>query len=516
MIQPAEPSTTPVLSVEGVSKSFPGVKALDGVSFEVRPGEVMALVGENGAGKSTLMKVIDGIYQPEEGSVSIGGETVALQSPQDAKRRGIAMIHQELSLVEDLSVAENLFLGELPRKSLGRVDWKKLYADSRRLLDRLNCQFSPRALIRNLTVAHKQLVEIARALVYETRVVIFDEPTTSLTDRERLLLFEIIRDLRSQGVGIVYISHKMDEIFELSDRITVLRDGTPQGVLETAETDEDSVVERMIGRKVSHAARTDFRSGENVVLQVSDLWSRGAFREVSFELRSGEILGFYGLIGSGRTEILEAIFGLRKYYRGEIRVAGERLDKHNPEEAIARGIALIPEDRKENGLALSLACDRNLGMTVMNQWGNLAHPSREKRLFEEYREKLSIKAPGPSYPVDNLSGGNQQKVVIGKWLATEPRILLVDEPTRGIDVGSKAQIHQLLRDLAAEGYAIIVVSSEMPEIIRVSDRVLSLYEGRIVSELVGEEISEESVGRAITGVGELASTAHESNTSPES
>jgi len=254
MIQPAEPSKTPVLSVEGVSKSFPGVKALDGVSFEVRPGEVMALVGENGAGKSTLMKVIDGIYQPEEGSVSIGGETVALQSPQDAKRRGIAMIHQELSLVEDLSVAENLFLGELPRKSLGRVDWKKLYADSRRLLDRLNCQFSPRALIRNLTVAHKQLVEIARALVYETRVVIFDEPTTSLTDRERLLLFEIIRDLRSQGVGIVYISHKMDEIFELSDRITVLRDGTPQGVLETAETDEDSVVERMIGRKVSHAA----------------------------------------------------------------------------------------------------------------------------------------------------------------------------------------------------------------------------------------------------------------------
>ncbi len=498
-------STNPqvVLEVKNIAKTFPGVQALDDVSLSLRRGEVMAVLGENGAGKSTLMKIIDGIYQPDEGEIWVDGELVQMTSPQAAKAKGIAMIHQELSLVEDLSVAENIYLGELPRKSWGRVDWSTLHQSAQSLLDRLGCQFSPKVLIKELTIAHKQLVEIARALVTETKVVIFDEPTTSLTNQERLVLFGIIRELRSQGVGMIYISHKLDEIFEITDRISILRDGVYQGVLETAHTNEDQVVEKMIGRRVTHEPRTDFRVGDEVRLKVTNLASPGKFRDVSFELRSGEILGLYGLIGSGRTEILETIFGLRPKSAGEVSVDGKRLEPLTPQAAIGRGLGLIPEDRKEHGLALALACDRNVAMSVMNAWGWKANPKAEQALFDGYQERLSIKSPGPSYAAGNLSGGNQQKIVIGKWLATAPRVLLVDEPTRGIDVGSKSQIHQLLRQLAGEGYAILVVSSEMPEIIAVSDRILSLYEGRIVSELVGADISEESVGAAISGLSVL-------------
>lgn len=492
----------PVLQLSEITKSFPGVLALDGVSLEVRRGEVMALVGENGAGKSTLMKVINGIHTPDYGTIHLDGRQISPRTPLEAKAQGITMIHQELSLVSDLSVAENIFLGELPRNRFGLVKRAELRQRSQKLLDRLGCHFAPEVLIKDLTVAHRQLVEIARALVSDPKLVIFDEPTTSLTDSERVVLFEIIRELRSHGVGMIYISHKFDEIFELSDRISILRDGTYQGVLETAQVDEDQVVERMIGRKVDHQRRHDFQQGDEVRLSVEGLTAEdNSFRDVNFELRAGEVLGFYGLIGSGRTEILETLFGLRQRSAGEVRVDGEVLPHLTPGEAVGHGLGLIPEDRKEHGLALSLACDRNIAMALIDKGDSwLANNTEERRIYAHYHSQLEIKSPGPATPVKNLSGGNQQKVVIGKWLATEPRILLVDEPTRGIDVGSKTQIHKLIRQLASEGYAILVVSSEMPEILAVSDRILALYNGAIAAEFRGEEITEEGLGAAISGL----------------
>jgi ribose transport system ATP-binding protein len=488
-----------ILNVQGISKAFPGVQALDNVSLTVRAGEVTALVGENGAGKSTLMKIINGIYPPDSGQILLAGQKVKIRTPLEAKSHGIAMIHQELSLVDDLSVAENIFLGLLPRKRFGRVDWASLHRQTQVILDRLNVQFLSEGLVKDLSVAQKQLVEIARSLVFDAKVVIFDEPTTSLTDHETLVLFDVIHELKSRRVGIVYISHKFDEIFELSNRIIVLRDGKFQSVLETSSTNENQVVEQMIGRRVDLQARSDFLVGTKTRLKVQNLSSKGAFTDINFEVRSGEILGLYGLVGSGRSEILETVFGLRSKSSGEIMVDGYRLTSNSPQIAMSHGIGLIPEDRKKNGLALTLSCDRNISMSTLAKQGLFANSSAERSIFKEYRKSLNIKAPHPTYPVGSLSGGNQQKIVLGKWLATSPRILLIDEPTRGIDVGSKAQIHRLLRQLAQAGYAILVVSSEMPEIIAVSDRILCLYNGSMVCQLVGSEISEKSIGAAISG-----------------
>ena len=492
----------PALRLKGIVKTFPGVRALDGVDFEVMPGEVHALLGENGAGKSTLMKVLAGMYQPNEGQIIIGGKPVQMTNPIEAKSQGVVLIHQELSLVPEMSAAENIYLGELPRKSFGRVDWKTLEERSNAILKRLKCRFRAEATVAQLSIANQQMVEIARALTVDARVVVFDEPTASLTDAEKVVLFDIINDLKSQGVGIVYISHRMDEIFTLSDRITVLRDGAYRGTLTTAETNEDEVTRLMIGRSLDLSRNEAAPNFGETMLEVRGLTCAGLFEDVSFTVRTGEIVGFYGLVGAGRTEIAETLFGLRTPTSGEIWVDGQKVEITSPRDAIALGVSLVPENRKEQGLVLQMNCRDN--MTLPQVQGLTSGPFMSQRaelaIFDHYRDRLAIKTPSWRQPAGVLSGGNQQKIVIGKWLSMQPRVLIVDEPTRGIDVGSKSEIHQLLRELAAQGYAVIVISSEMPEVLRVSDRIVAMYHGRIMREFSIESVTEDSLVQAISGI----------------
>ncbi|MCC5965372.1 MAG: sugar ABC transporter ATP-binding protein [Natronohydrobacter sp.] len=492
----------PALRLQGIVKTFPGVRALDGVDFEVMPGEVHALLGENGAGKSTLMKVLAGMYQPDEGQIIIAGQPVRMTTPIEAKAQGVVLIHQELSLVPEMSAAENIYLGELPRRSLGRVDWKTLEERSNAILTRLKCKFRAEVTVAHLSIANQQMVEIARALTVDARVVVFDEPTASLTDAEKVVLFDIINDLKAQGVGIVYISHRMDEIFTLSDRITVLRDGAYRGTLTTAETNEDEVTRLMIGRSLDLSRNEAPRDFGKTMLEVQKLTCPGLFEDVSFSVRAGEVVGFYGLVGAGRTEIAETLFGLRVPDSGEIRIDGEPVAISSPRDAIAHGISLVPENRKEQGLVLQMTCRDNMTLPQVQNLttGPFVSQSAELAIFDQYRDKLAIKTPSWRQSAGVLSGGNQQKIVIGKWLSMQPRVLIVDEPTRGIDVGSKSEIHQLLRDLAAQGYAVIVISSEMPEVLRVSDRIVAMYHGRIMREFTIDEVTEDSLVQAISGI----------------
>jgi ABC-type sugar transport system ATPase subunit len=493
---------TPALRLESIVKTFPGVRALDGVSFTVMPGEVHALMGENGAGKSTLMKVLGGIHQPNEGQIFIEEEPTQMGSPLEAKAKGVVFIHQELSLADELSAAENIYLGELPRKSFGRVDWDKLYADSGEILERLNCGFGPKTLVGSLSIANKQMVEIARALTVDAKAVIFDEPTASLTDAEKVVLFEVIADLKSRGVGIVYISHRMEEIFKISDRVSVLRDGNYRGTLNTAETNEDEVTQLMIGRSLDMSANIVPAKLGDVALEVRNLSCGNLFKNVSFEVRSGEVVGFYGLVGAGRTEIAETLFGLRNPSGGSILLNGNEIRINSPIEAIANGISLVPEDRKEQGLVLGMNCRDNMTLPQVDDLtaGPFVSDGAEIAIFDQYRDKLEIKTPGWRQKVGNLSGGNQQKIVIGKWLSMHPSVLIVDEPTRGIDVGSKSEIHSLIRELAASGYAVIVISSEMPEVLRVSDRVIAMFHGEIMRQFTAAEVNEDNLVQAISGI----------------
>jgi ribose transport system ATP-binding protein len=494
--------STPALRLEKIVKTFPGVRALDGVSFEVLPGEVHALLGENGAGKSTLMKVLGGIYQPNEGRIFIEEQPANMASPLDAKSKGVVFIHQELSLADELSVAENIYLGELPRKSFGRVDWATLYAKSGDILKRLNCNFTPQTRVGSLSIANKQMVEIARALTVEAKAVIFDEPTASLTDAEKVVLFDIINDLRDHGVGVVYISHRMDEIFTISDRISVLRDGSYRGSLVTKDTNEDEVTQLMIGRSLDLTHAIVPATLGDVALKVDGLSCGSLFQDVSFQVRSGEVVGFYGLVGAGRTEIAETLFGLRTPTAGQIEIAGQVVKIASPIDAIGHGISLVPEDRKEQGLVLGMNCRDNMTLPQVGDLTNgpFVSGSKEVAIFNTYHEKLEIKTPSWKQQAGNLSGGNQQKIVIGKWLSMAPKVLIVDEPTRGIDVGSKSEIHNLIRDLAAQGYAIIVISSEMPEVLRVSDRVIAMFHGKIMREFTATEVTEDNLVQAISGI----------------
>src|SRR6056297_152566 len=465
---------TPVLRLEGIVKTFPGVRALDGVSLSILPGEVHALMGENGAGKSTLMKVLGGIHQPDEGQIIIEEQPMVMSGPLDAKAKGIVFIHQELSLADELSVAENIYLGELPRKRFGLVDWSVLEAKTNGILEKLKVGFDAKTRVGDLSIANQQMVEIARALTVDAKAVIFDEPTASLTDAEKIVLFEVIADLQAQGVGIAYISHRMEEIFRITDRISVLRDGQYQGTVNTADTDEEGVTQMMIGRKLDLSRNESHHELGQVALEVRGLSCGDLFQDVGFEVREGEVVGFYGLVGAGRTEIAETIFGLRKPTAGTIRIGGEEVDIRSPVEAIALGISLVPESRKEQGLVLGMSCKENMTLPQVDDLtaGPFVSNGGELAIYEMYRDRLEIKAPSWRTPVKNLSGGNQQKIVIGKWLAMKPRVLIVDEPTRGIDVGSKAEIHNLIRELAHHGYAIVVISSEMPEVLHVADRVV--------------------------------------------
>ena len=494
---------TPALRLEGIVKTFPGVRALDDVTFSVLPGEVHALMGENGAGKSTLMKVLGGIYQPDAGSIVVGERPVVMRSPLEAKAKGIVFIHQELSLADELSVAENIYLGELPRKRFGLVDWVRLEQQTNEILAKLKVGFDAKTRVGDLSIANQQMVEIARALTVDAKAVIFDEPTASLTDAEKVVLFDVIEDLKAHGVGIIYISHRMEEIFRITDRISVLRDGQYRGTLNTAETNEDEITQLMIGRKLDLSRNVSDHELGDVALEVRNLSCGKLFRDVSFEVRRGEVLGFYGLVGAGRTEIAETLFGLREPSSGKILLDGEETRIHSPADAIARGISLVPEDRKGQGLILSMNCRDNMTLPQVDDLkaGPFVADGAEIAIFDQYRDRLDIRTPGWKQLVGNLSGGNQQKIVIGKWLSMHPSVLIVDEPTRGIDVGSKAEIHNLIRDLAAQGYAVIVISSEMPEVLHVSDRIVAMYHGQIIRTFSAEEVTEDNLIQAISGIG---------------
>ena len=487
-----------LLEARGVSKSFPGVRALDNVDFAVRPGEVHALCGENGAGKSTLMKVLAGNQAPDAGEIRFHGTPVTLQSPLDAKRRGILLIHQEISLVQQMSVAENIFLGSLPAGPLGRVRRKALFRTAADVLRRAGidpADVQATDLVGTLSIARQQMVEIARASALQSAVVIFDEPTASLTGAEAEVLFRTIERLRRDGIGVVYISHKMGEIFRLSDRVTVLRDGRFRGTLETARTTEAEVTSLMIGRTLAASYRRPRRAGGANLLALCNLSVQGRVHDAALSIREGEIVGLYGLIGAGRSELAEAICGLRPRASGEILWRGAPVSIRSARDALRLGIALVPEDRKLQGVVLGMSAQDNLAMVTMRSSARMGFNDQgaERGLFERFRDRLRIKVAGPRTAVGTLSGGNQQKIVLGKWMATDPRLLILDEPTRGIDVGAKAEIHDLITRLAEDGLAVLLISSEMPEILGLSHRILSMHDGRIVAEFDAEGASEDDL-----------------------
>ncbi|MBK5933567.1 ribose transport system ATP-binding protein [Rhodovulum imhoffii] len=489
-----------ILKVDGITKTFPGVKALDNVSFDIRPGEVHALVGENGAGKSTLMKVLAGLHQPDGGEIVYLGEPTNVSNPLDARQKGILLIHQELSLSPELSVAENIYLGAWPTNRFGVLRKKELRRNASAALEALGCGFGPDVRVGTLSVAMQQMVEIARAEAFRANVVIFDEPTASLTDAEKEQLFHTIRGLQARGVGIVYISHKMDEIFDITDRITVLRDGQVQGTIDTADTDLNNVTRMMIGRTLDAyfvKAKAEFGAE---VLRVENLTKTGLFREVSFSVREGEVLGLYGLVGAGRSEVVETVFGVRRADAGKVYWKGGDIGLPTPRQSIDMGMALVPESRKEQGLVLMMGGRENTSLPHLSMFSELSVMNKSKELaaFEKYRSALSIKTTGPDQAVSQLSGGNQQKFVLAKWLCADPKLIILDEPTRGIDVGSKSAIHELIAHLAEQGLAVVVISSEMPEVLGVSHRVLAMSEGAVVAEFGGAQMTEENLIDAVS------------------
>ena len=490
---------TSVLSLHEVSKRFPGVKALDGVSLDLVPGSVTALIGENGAGKSTIVKILTGIYRPDDGEVRIGGEIARLHSPRDAWAAGVAAIHQETVMFDELSVAENVFMGHMPGGVL--IDPKDMRDRTAALLARIEADFDPGTQVKRLSVAQKHMVEIARALSHDARVVIMDEPTAALSRHEIDELFKLVDSLRSEGRAILFISHKFDEIFGVSDRWVCLRDGKKVGEGLTAETTEPELVRLMVGRPVEQIyPKRDITPGP-VVLEVEGLTNDTEFADISFELRRGEILGFYGLVGSGRSEAMQCLFGLTPPIAGRVLLDGAEISITEPAEAIAAGMAYVPEDRQEQGLALPLGVRENITIASLRDHVKRIFLSRrsETEATETLGTRLSIRAAGWESPVNELSGGNQQKVVISKWLATRPKVVILDEPTKGIDVGSKAAVHDFIGELAEEGLAVILVTSELPEALGLSDRLIVMHEGRIAETFTRGNWSPEAVVAMATG-----------------
>ncbi|RCW88930.1 sugar ABC transporter ATP-binding protein [Paracoccus lutimaris] len=489
-----------LVRMQSVDKRFPGVHALKAVDFDLRPGEVHALMGENGAGKSTLMKCLSGVYQPDGGRILIDGAEVALPTPKAAKDLGIGIIHQELALMRDLTVAQNIWIGREPRLSFGRIDEARQNADAAAIFQAMNVAMDPRAPVSGLTIARQQMVEIAKALSYRSRVLIMDEPTAALNDSEIAELFTIIRKLRAEGVGIIYISHKMDEIRQISDRVTVMRDGAYVGTVEAADTPISAIISMMVGRELSdEAVRIPDLSGAETALEVRALSRGRELKEISFSLKKGEILGFAGLMGAGRTELARAIFGAEPPERGEIRVHGKPVTIRTPSDAVRAGIGYLSEDRKHYGLALGMDVRANIALASLPRYADRLGRIDEPQLAgiaRDYIARLSIRTPDDRQEVRLLSGGNQQKVVIAKWLLRDCDILIFDEPTRGIDVGAKAEIYRLLNDLAAAGKAIIVISSELPEVVRLSHRIAVMCEGRLTGILPGGASQEQIMALA--------------------
>ncbi|WP_322014339.1 sugar ABC transporter ATP-binding protein [Paraburkholderia sp. J12] len=493
----------PLISVTKLSKRFPGVRALHDVQFELRPGEVHALMGENGAGKSTLMKILAGVYTRDTGEILYDGQPVNFQSPREAQAVGIGIIHQELHLMNHLTVAQNIFIGREPRSRLRFfLDEDRLNAQARDILARMHVKLDPRALVGTLTVARQQMVEIAKALSFDSRVLIMDEPTSALNDAEIAELFRIIGELKSRGVGVIYISHKMDELKRISERVTVLRDGEYVATVETKDASVDEIISMMVGRKLAEVEPTQgtARHGE-IALEVKHLNAGPLVRDVSFTLRQGEILGFAGLMGAGRTEVARAVFGADPVESGETWVRGVKVVIRKPSDAVARGIGYLSEDRKQFGLAVGMDVESNIVMSNLGKFLSLRVFLRRAQMRQRathFIKLLAIRTPSAAQQVRLLSGGNQQKIVIAKWLERDCDVLFFDEPTRGIDVGAKSEIYKLLRTLAAQGKAIVMISSELPEILHMSDRVVVMCEGRITGELTAEQASQERIMQLAT------------------
>ena len=494
-------TSPPLLQVEGVTKRFAGVHALRGVDLHLGAGEVLAVVGENGAGKSTLMKILAGVQPPDEGSISIDGQPVTIDSCKTAMGHGIVLIHQELNLADNLDVGANIFLGREPTK-LGLIDKKTIYNESKKYLEMVGLDVKPSTLVKELPIGRQQMVEIAKALSVGARVLIMDEPTSSLSTKETLRLFEVVKDLRNKGVSIIYISHRLGEVQELADRTTVLRDGENAGELTKQEITHDNLVRLMVGRDLSQFyARTQSVPGD-IVFQANDLvtpaWPE---HKLNFSIRKGEIVGVAGLVGAGRTEMLQVLFGIDRAVSGSMTFGGKPLRLTCPNDAIEVGIALVPEDRKQHGLVIDFSVSNNIGLPGLrrNSSSGMANFSVQRNDTEEMIDAMKIKTPSPNQIAKFLSGGNQQKVVIGKWLAMGAKLILLDEPTRGIDVGAKQEIYQLMEKLASESMAVLFVSSEMEEILGMADRTIVMHEGKITGELARDEMSEEAIMQLATG-----------------
>ncbi|WP_313603341.1 sugar ABC transporter ATP-binding protein [Rhizobium sp.] len=490
-----------ILEMRGISQIFPGVKALDGVNISLHPGEVTALIGENGAGKSTLVKILTGIYVPSEGEIFIDGQPVSFASAQDAVDAGVTAIHQETVLFDELSVAENIFLGHAPRTRFGLIDWKTMNARAGELLHVLESEIDPTIRLKDLSIAQRHLVAIARALSVEAQIVIMDEPTAALSRKEIDDLFRIVEGLKRQGKAILFISHKFDEVYEIAENFVVFRDGRAVGHGRLAETPQDTIVRMMVGRDVSNIfPKVDVAIGKTV-LSVENYCHPTEYRDISFDLKRGEILGVYGLVGAGRSEICQSLFGVTRPSSGRLVLEGETLEIRSPRDAIAAGIVYVPEERGRHGLALPMPIFQNMSLPSLARTSRsgFLKAANELALARKYAERLDLRAAALSVPVGTLSGGNQQKVVIGKWLATLPKVIILDEPTKGIDIGSKAAVHGFISELAAEGLSIIMVSSELPEILGVSDRVLVMREGLSAGVFDRSELSAETLVRAATG-----------------
>ena len=485
-----------ILEMEDVAKAFAGNTVLDGVTIRLKPGEVRALMGENGAGKSTLMKILGGIYHADKGTIKIDGKEVEIRTVDEARHYGISFIHQEISNVPSMNVAENFFLGHEPKNSMGMVDYQLMHKETKAALDVLDIHIPTTRLIRGLSIAQQQMLEIARAINENARILIMDEPTASLTNNEVDDLFEQIKALKEKKVAIIYISHRMEETFRVCDTVTVLRDGQFIGTKDTTATDEKELISMMVGREFDNMYGNEISVGGDTIMKVENL-STDYVHDISFDLKKGEILGFAGLVGAGRTETARALFGIDKILSGKIFIDGQEVNIKKPEDSIKAGIALVPEDRKGQGLFLGHSIATNLTFQVLDEFiKNLrVNHKKEKQIVDEYKNKLSIRMAGLEQKAGELSGGNQQKIVISKWLAAKPKVLILDEPTRGIDVGAKAEIYKLMRDLTKEGVSIIMISSELPEIINNSSRIVVMSEGYITGILdpAVDEINQEII-----------------------
>lgn len=494
----------PLLEMKNISKSFPGVKALDNVDLRIFQGEVMALLGENGAGKSTLMKILSGVYTKDQGEIIIDGQDVDIKGIKHAESLGISIIHQELSILPNLTVTENLFLGnEKTNRLTCRINKKIMKERCKVFLEQIGCTVNPDTLVKNISVGEMQMIEIVKAISKNSRVIVMDEPTTALTDVETEKLFKVIEKLKEKGISIVYISHRLDEIFKICDRITVLRDGKYVGETETSKVTKDDLITMMVGRKLEEQFPYKKVNEKNTIMTVENLELKGVLEPISFEVKSGEILGIAGLMGAGRTELAKTIFGEYKKTGGKVLIEGKEALIRSPKDAITEGICYMSEDRKKEGLILGMSVRENITLCNLEHYINKAKAidkKAEKLEVDKFIKKLSIKTPNQDQKVKNLSGGNQQKVILAKWLMKSPKVLIIDEPTRGIDVGAKKEIYDVLNELKNSGKAIIMISSDMPEVLGISDRIIVMHEGKISGEISREEATQENIMKYAVGV----------------